>query len=160
MMATTWRCWLSRPLHRVRSEVAPSLTRPRSARCVLPDIVRQVSSDFADIMDLQVTEHGSDARIVTVQGEVDALTAPELATFLTAQLAAARVVVVDLDRVGFLGSAGLSVLFEANEQASRQDRVLRLVCNSRIANRALEATELKEHFSFADNVPEALKDSP
>ncbi len=126
----------------------------------MPDIVRHVSSDFADIMDLQVTEQGSDARIVTVQGEVDALTAPELAAFLTAQLAAARVVVVDLDRVGFLGSAGLSVLFEANEQASRQDRVLRLVCNSRIANRALEATELKEHFSFADNVPDALKDSP
>ena len=139
---------------------APSLTRPRSARCGGPDIVRHVSSDFADIMDLQVTEHGSDARIVTVQGEVDALTAPELAVFLTAQLAAARVVVVDLDRVGFLGSAGLSVLFEANEQASRQDRVLRLVCNSRIANRALEATELKEHFSFADNVPDALKGSP
>jgi anti-sigma B factor antagonist len=160
MMATTWRCWLSRPLQSIRSGVAPSLTRPRSARCVVPDIVRHVSSDFADIMDLQVTEHGSDARIVTVQGEVDALTAPELAAFLTAQLAAARVVVVDLDRVGFLGSAGLSVLFEANEQASRQDRVLRLVCNSRIANRALEATELKEHFSFADNVPDALKDSP
>ena len=160
MMATIWRCWPSRPLHGVRSSGAPSLTRPRSARCGVPDIVRHVSSDFADIMDLQVTEHGSDARIVTVQGEVDALTAPELAVFLTAQLAAARVVVVDLDRVGFLGSAGLSVLFEANEQASRQDRVLRLVCNSRIANRALEATELKEHFSFADNVPDALKDSP
>jgi anti-sigma B factor antagonist len=140
--------------------VAPSLTRPRSEGCDVPDIVRHVSSDFADIMDLQVTEHGSDARIVTVLGEVDALTAPELAAFLTAQLAAAQVVVVDLDGVGFLGSAGLSVLFEANEQASRQDRVLRLVCNSRIANRALEATELKEHFSFADNVPDALKDPP
>ncbi|MDQ4011193.1 MAG: anti-sigma factor antagonist [Actinomycetota bacterium] len=119
-----------------------------------------MSSDFADIMGLQVTEHGDDARVVTVLGEVDALTAPELAAFLTTQLAAARVVVVDLDGVGFLGSAGLSVLFEANEQASREDRVLRLVCNSRIANRALEATELKEHFSFADNVPDALQGSP
>lgn len=159
-MATIWRCWPSRPLHGVPSEIAPSPTRPRSARCDVPDIVRHVSSDFADIMDLQVTEHGPDARIVTVLGEVDALTAPELAAFLTAQLAAARVVVVDLDGVDFLGSAGLSVLFEANEHAHRQDRVLRLVCNSRIANRALEATELKEHFSFADNVPDALMDSP
>lgn len=129
-------------------------------RCDVPDIVRGVSSDFADIMGLQVAEHGDDARVVTVLGEVDALTAPELAAFLTTQLAAARVVVVDLDGVGFLGSAGLSVLFEANEQASREDRVLRLVCNSRIANRALEATELKEHFSFADTVPDALKGSP
>ncbi|MGH3799999.1 MAG: STAS domain-containing protein [Pseudonocardiaceae bacterium] len=117
-----------------------------------------MSSDFADIMGLQMAQHGPDARVVTVMGEVDALTAPELATFLFAQLAAAQLVVVDLDGVQFLGSAGLSVLFEANEQASREDRILRLVCHSRIANRALEATELKEHFTFADNVPDALKD--
>jgi anti-sigma B factor antagonist len=117
-----------------------------------------VSSDFpADIMELPVAEHGSDARVVTVVGEIDALTAPELATFLTAQLATARLLVVDLDGVRFLGSAGLSVLFEANELANREDRALRLVCNSRIANRALEATELKDHFTFANNVPDALK---
>ncbi|HEY6425085.1 MAG TPA: hypothetical protein VIY28_17955 [Pseudonocardiaceae bacterium] len=43
-----------------------------------------VGSNFpADILGLQVTEHGSDARVVTVVGEIDALTAPELATFLT-----------------------------------------------------------------------------
>lgn len=123
--------------------------------------MRIVTSDFpADIMELQVAEHGSDTRVVTVVGEVDALTAPELATFLTAQLATARLVVVDLDGVRFLGSAGLSVLFDANELAHREDRALRLVCNSRIANRALEATELKEHFDFAGTVPDALKDSP
>jgi hypothetical protein len=52
------------------------------------------------------------------------------------------------------------VLFDANELAHREDRALRLVCNSRIANRALEATELKEHFDFAGTVPDALKDSP
>ncbi len=122
--------------------------------------MRDVSSDFADIMGLQVAQHGPDARVVTVVGEVDALTAAELATFLSEQLAAARVVVVDLDGVRFLGSAGLSVLFEANELATREDRDLRLVCNSRIANRALEATELKEHFTFADNVPDALEGAP
>ncbi|MGQ0715778.1 MAG: STAS domain-containing protein [Pseudonocardiales bacterium] len=118
-----------------------------------------MSSDFADIMGLQVAQHGPDARVVTVVGEVDALTAAELVSFLSEQLAAARVVVVDLDGVRFLGSAGLSALFEANELATRDDRDLRLVCNSRIANRALEATELKEHFTFADNVPDALQDS-
>jgi anti-sigma B factor antagonist len=134
---------------------------PRGARGELPYIVRIVTSDFtADIMGLQVTEHGSDVRVVTVVGEIDALTAPELATFLTAQLATAQLVVVDLDGVRFLGSAGLSALFDANELASREDRALRLVCNSRIANRALEATELKEHFIFAANVPEALQNSP
>jgi anti-sigma B factor antagonist len=120
-----------------------------------------VDSDFpADIIGLQVAEHGPDARVVTVTGEVDTLTALKLASFLHTQLSEARVVVVDLDGVEFLGSAGLSALFEANEQAAREQRVLRLVCHSRIANRALEATELRDHFTFADTVPEALKSSP
>lgn len=107
-------------------------------------------------MELQVSERGADTRVVTVVGEVDAMTGPKLADFLFVQLAAARLVVVDLDGVQFLGSAGLSALFEANELAIREDRALRLVCNSRIANRALEATELKEHFIFASTVPDAL----
>lgn len=121
-------------------------------------MVSNVDSDFpADIIGLQVAEHGPDARVVTVTGEIDTLTAPKLASFLNTQLSAARVVVVDLDGVEFLGSAGLSALFEANELASREDRALRLVCHSRIANRALEATELREQFVFADSVPDALK---
>ncbi|HET9256263.1 MAG TPA: STAS domain-containing protein, partial [Pseudonocardiaceae bacterium] len=113
-----------------------------------------------DIMELQVADHGPAARVVTVVGEVDALTGPKLFDFLVAQLAAARLVVVDLDGVQFLGSAGLSALFEVNEIAIREGRALRLVCNSRTANRALEATELKDHFTFAGTVPDALSESP
>ena len=119
-----------------------------------------MDNDFpADIIGLQVAEHGPHARVVTVTGEIDTLTAPKLATFLNEQLSAAQVVVVDLDGVEFLGSAGLSALFEANEQANRERRALRMVCHSRIANRALEATELRDQFTFADSVPEALKHS-
>jgi anti-sigma B factor antagonist len=92
---------------------------------------------------------------VTVVGEVDTLTAPELATVLTAQLIAARQVVVDLDGVEFFGSAGLSVLFEANEFATEKDRDLRLVCHSRLVNRALEMTGLWQQFTFAENVRDA-----
>jgi anti-sigma B factor antagonist len=124
-------------------------------------IVRFVTSDFpVDIMGLQVTDHGSDARVVTVSGEVDAITGPRLFDYLSAQLTAARLVVVDLDGVEFLGSAGLSALFEANEIAIREGRMLRLVCNSRTANRAMEATELKEYFTFAGTVPDALHEPP
>ncbi|MGH3717903.1 MAG: STAS domain-containing protein [Pseudonocardiaceae bacterium] len=119
-----------------------------------------MENDFpADIIGLRVAEHGPDARVVTVTGEVDTLTAPKLASLLSEQLSAARVVVVDLDGVEFLGSAGLSVLFEANELATRERRALRLVCHSRIANRAMEATELRDQFTFADTVPDALTNS-
>ncbi len=119
-----------------------------------------VDSEFpTDIIGLRVAEHGPDARVLTVTGEVDTLTAPKLASVLHEQLSLARVVVVDLDGVEFLGSAGLSALFKAHELATREHRVLLLVCHSRIANRALEATELREHFTFADTVPDALKNS-
>jgi anti-anti-sigma factor len=119
-----------------------------------------LAGDFpADIIGLQVAEHGPDVRVVTVTGEVDSFTAPKLASFLDEQLSAARVVVVDLDGVKFLGSAGLSALFEANELATREQRALRLVCHSRIVNRALVATELRDQFTFADTVPDAVENT-
>jgi anti-sigma B factor antagonist len=124
--------------------------------CDLRYIVQSVNSYPADIVGLQAAEHDPDTRVVTVTGEVDALTAPKLAAFLTAQLAIARLVVVDLDGVQFLASAGLRVLFEMNELATQQDRYLRLVCNSPSANRTLETAGLREHFTFADNLSDAL----
>ncbi len=119
-----------------------------------------MSSDFPADISLRVAEHGLDARVITVTGQIDVPTALELATSLIAQMTVARVVVVDLDGVKFMGSAGLSALFDANELATQQDRALRLVCNSRIANWALVAAGLREYFTFADSVPDALKDSP
>lgn len=114
----------------------------------------------SDVLDLQVTEHGPHARVVTVGGEIDALTAPELGALLTAQLAAASLVVVDLERVRFLGSAGLSVLLAANELATRENRYLWLVFPRRgMTNRALEETGLDERFNVAETVTAALINS-
>jgi anti-sigma B factor antagonist len=120
-----------------------------------------VSTTFpsVEIMGLQVAEHGPDARVVSVTGEVDVVTAPHLADCLTAQLTAAKIVVVDLDGVRFLGSAGLSVLFEASEFATRQGRDLRLVSHSRAAKLAFTVTGLIPCFSFADSVPDALSNA-
>lgn len=108
-----------------------------------------VNSDFPADIGLRVAEHGTDARVVTVVGQIDAPAGLELANSLIAQLTVARVVVVNLDGVRCLGSTGISALFEANELAIQQDRSLRLVCNSRIVNRALAAAGLREHFTFA-----------
>jgi anti-sigma B factor antagonist len=127
---------------------------------LLPVTLSTAGPLSSDILGLEVAEHGPDALVVTVMGEIDALTAPELVTFLTAQLAIAQLVVVNLDGVQFLGSAGLSALVEANELATRKDRHLLLVCNSPSANWALDSTGLREHFTFADNVPDALTSSP
>jgi anti-sigma B factor antagonist len=130
-------------------------------RCASRYIVRHMNSAFpADILHLQVAEHGADARVVTVTGEVDALTAPQLADVLTAQLAVARVVVVDLDAVQFMASAGLRVLFEIDELATRQDRCLRLVSNSPTVTLVLETSGLRDQFTVANNVADALRSKP
>lgn len=118
----------------------------------------KVSSDISTVLGLRVTKHGSDFRVVTVVGQIDTPGGLELANFLIAQLDVARVVIVDLDGVQLLGSAGLSALFEANELAAEQGRALPLVCHSRIANWVLEASGLWEYFTFADSVPDAVQE--
>lgn len=123
---------------------------------LLPGTLSMAGPLSSDVLSLEVAEHGPDARVVTVVGEIDALTAPELAAVLTAQVVASPVVVVNLDGVRFLGSVGLSVLYEVNDLATREGRVLRLVCNSQTVNWALNATGLREHFTFADDVSGAL----
>ena len=123
----------------------------------LPSTLGRAGPLSSDVLDLQVTEHGPHARVVTVGGEIDALTAPELGAWVTSQLAAVSLVVVDLDRVRFLGSAGLSVLLAANELATRENRYLWLVVPRRgMANRALEVTGLSERFNVAETVVAAL----
>jgi anti-sigma B factor antagonist len=122
----------------------------------LPGTLGGVGPLSSDALDLQVTEHGPHVRVVTVGGEIDALTAPELGALLTAQLTVASVV-VDFERVRFLGSAGLSVLLAANELATRENRYLWLVLPRRgRVNRALEATGLGERFNVAETVAAAL----
>ena len=126
----------------------------------VPSTLGRAGPLSSDVLDLQVTEHSPHVRVVTVGGEIDALTAPELGALLTAQLAAASLVVVDLERVRFLGSAGLSVLFAANELATRENRYLWLVVPRRgMANRSLEATGLDERFNLAETVAAALINS-
>ena len=110
----------------------------------------------ADILGIQVTQRGPQSRIVTVAGELDALTAPALATVLTETLAVAQVVVVDLDGVQYLASTGLRVLVEAKQLAAEHGSELRLVCHSPSANLVLDGSGLRDHFTFADSVPPAL----
>ncbi|HZS21924.1 MAG TPA: STAS domain-containing protein, partial [Pseudonocardiaceae bacterium] len=94
---------------------------------LIPSALGSAGPLSCDLLDLQVTEHGPHARVVTVTGEIDALTAPKLGALMTAQLAATSMLVIDLARVRFLGSAGLSALFAANEFAILENRYLWLV---------------------------------
>jgi anti-sigma B factor antagonist len=85
----------------------------------------------------------SGSATVEVDGEVDGYTAPLLEACLDAQLArpGLRMLVVDLERVGFLGSAGVAVLVRAQRRcvAQRTRLVLRSPREG-IVRRALQIT--------------------
>lgn len=85
-----------------------------------------------------------------VAGEIDLATSPLLRSRVMEQLEhAPRVLVLDLQRVSFLGSSGLAVLIEIRTEALRRDVGLRLITTSQAVLRALTATGLIELFDVA-----------
>jgi anti-sigma B factor antagonist len=114
------------------------------------------SEEIGEVIRFDVVSHGDDARVMHVVGEIDTLTAPVLRSRLDEQVSAARLLVLDLTDVTFLGSAGLAVLVAAKDDADRRRHTLRLVPGSRIVTRALEATGLLGLFEIAEGVPQAL----
>jgi anti-sigma B factor antagonist len=73
---------------------------------------------------VQLDQRGG-ASVVTVSGDVDALTAPQLTeAILSAASERPAAVIVDLSDVAFLASAGMSVLVEANERVGQTSKLL------------------------------------
>ena len=65
--------------------------------------------------------------VVSIKGSLDALTAPELARFLSSQIAEGQVrLVADLAKLEYTSSAGLRALLGAVKEARQQGGDLRL----------------------------------
>ncbi|OXM71415.1 MULTISPECIES: STAS domain-containing protein [Amycolatopsis] len=100
-----------------------------------------------------------DAVVVTVSGGVDLCSAPAMISEMDQARRAAtppQPVIVDLSRVDFLGSAGLSLLVEAEQRCAEAGTPLRLVASSRVVLRALEAADLRQVFTVSETVECAL----
>lgn len=111
------------------------------------------------LMSLDAVDVGG-GLLVTVTGEVDMVTTPQLRSYLQQQLGRAdSILVVDLRAVEFLGSSGLAVLVETLDGAREHGIALRLVCNSREVVRPLEATGLTELFEIHHDPDAALASS-
>ncbi|WP_298176557.1 STAS domain-containing protein [Saccharomonospora sp.] len=91
-----------------------------------------------------------------VSGEVDLLSAPELRQWVQQNTSQANGLVLDLDGVGFLGSAGLSVLAELSEQAAQDKLTWAIVATKRVVLRPLEATGLVSQMPVYENVTDAV----
>ena len=76
-------------------------------------------------------ERGEAATLVVLRGDLDLATAPELRECLVKVIDEGERVVIDLEAVGFLDSAGLGILVGGLKRARTRGGELELVCTAR-----------------------------
>jgi len=98
--------------------------------------------------------------VVTVIGDVDLATAPDLRTRLADLAVRGPHLVVDLDGVDLLDSTGLGVLVGARRRARQAGGDLALVCSEGRLADLLAATDLDRVFTVHRSLAEALSGEP
>lgn len=107
------------------------------------------------------TTERDDVTVVTVSGEVDVYTAPQLRSALEERIAAGhRTFIVDLEDVGFLDSTGLGVLVGRLKVVKKLDGWLRVVCTNERILRLFGITGLDLVLPIFDTVDAALSAAP
>jgi anti-sigma B factor antagonist len=92
------------------------------------------------------------ATIVEVRGELDLLTAPQLASELDTLLSAEpRPIAIDLSETTFMDSAGIHVLVSARQRARRH---LAVICAPGPVAKALELLGLTEMLNVVSSLDE------
>ncbi len=95
--------------------------------------------------------------VLSVSGDIDALTAPQLTeAILTALADQPDAMVVDLSDVDFLASAGMSVLVLAHEQVTRTVGFA-VVADGPSTSRILKLVQLDQVFPIVSSLPEAIE---
>lgn len=92
--------------------------------------------------------------VVSLQGEVDLATAPELEAALEhARRGSARLVIVDLRAVNFLDSTGLSLLVRQEELAREASRRLIIVKGPPQVQQVFDVTGVSGHLTMVAEPP-------
>ncbi|OZM78291.1 STAS domain-containing protein [Pseudonocardia sp. MH-G8] len=118
--------------------------------------MNEVGNEAAPVeveVDVEVVREAG-AVVVVVSGEVDLSTGSELLDALISEVdrhQGGGPLIVDLDGVRFLSSAGLSALAQADRAAREREVDLRVVSSSRVTLRPLQITGLTGRLAvFAD----------
>jgi anti-sigma B factor antagonist len=102
-------------------------------------------------------EHGDAATLVVLRGDLDLATAPELRECLVEVIDESARIVVDLEAVDFLDSAGLGILVGGLKRARSRGGELELVSSSREVLKPLELTGLDRVFTIHPGRDSALR---
>jgi anti-sigma B factor antagonist len=112
---------------------------------------------FAGDLDVDVDRRDASLAVLSVRGEIDALTTPRLEAELDRQLAdLPELLVLDLSGVTFLASSGLAVLIRAAQVTGEHGRRLRLVVGTRAVRRPLQITGSDQLFDLFDDLDSAV----
>jgi anti-sigma B factor antagonist len=113
---------------------------------------------------VEVLDNAASVVVLRVSGEIDMLTAPELAGHLETRLGGQTqpdgIVVLDLTGVTFLGSAGLAVLATARNSAVARNLDLRLIATTHEVLRPLELTGLHQVLTIVPDLAAATNREP
>jgi anti-anti-sigma factor len=115
------------------------------------------SGDSADPAAFEVGKHQVDQAVVlTVSGEVDMLSAPQLAEALRTALAPTpAALIVDLSKVDFLASAGMTVLVTAQAEVNPPTRFA-VVANGPATSRPIKLMGLDNVLPLYSTLDSAL----
>lgn len=103
---------------------------------------------------VEVRREGS-ASVIAVSGELDLASGPQLEEELSAIDPEVSLVVIDLRRLEFMDSTGLSIIVRAHQRLAEQERDLSLVRGSPQVQRLLDLTGVAERVRLVD-APEDL----
>lgn len=96
--------------------------------------------------------------LITLSGEVDVYSAPELRTLLLDLLTQGKTnIIVDLEESSFLDSTGLGVLVGGLKRSRSQDGDLKLICTQKNILKVFEVTGLNNIFHIYPSIEEASK---
>ena len=109
-------------------------------------------------MDLKLGHYARDGiEVIDVQGEIDIYTAPRLRELLINLVSEGNYqLVVNLDKVWFLDSAGLGVLAGGLRRVRAHDGWLELVCTQQPILKIFRITGLTEVFGIYETVDQAI----
>lgn len=106
-------------------------------------------------LDIRTEQHPNQCEM-TLRGEIDVYTAPNLKTALVEVIEGGCVnIVVDLDGVSFIDSSGLGVLVSALRRARERDGAVRIVCTRDNILKIFRITGLDKVFPVFSDIAEA-----
>ena len=115
---------------------------------------------MAITFEIQDRRHGADAHVVTVAGEIDIFTAPELKQRVAAAIdSGAETVVVDLSGTTFIDSSSLGILIGAHRRVEHRHGRFVVACDNPAIVKTFKITGLDQVFAIVPTVQDAVDDS-